>query len=524
MALLDALQPLLPESGEALALGVRRPELLGALADCGLDVVAIDPSAAAIEELDAARTGISALLDDPATAALDPEIAEVVLCTLIPTLPAVTTLKATVRPGGLAVLSLGGDLDALVAGRPAGWFRGWELLHSAQADGRLELIARKPELGEATMREEEPPRPPVQPMGPGGWNWSALRPYHPLPPGDPAYMPRPRKVGTRLARMVRRGLTPAALCGPAGHGKTTELHRVAHLLREEVECVRLDLQELGAAELAPSELLYELSRTLVEGWVARDLPTLPSRLLVKNLRASDPRFPQGDGKAYPPHEMAAIVLGQLAAALGRGPLCLLLDGLDGIDPEPARTQAAALLALREHARLVIAIDSRLAHGPESAELLGGYRVVALTALRVHEGAPGRSFLMELARRRLAEEGLPTPVEQLLEDAAIASGGVPRTFLQLVQSAAAYSENLNELPEGLREARRDTADALRRLLREGDLTALVRADGTGGQEIPTGRRTRLLEHGLLLEYTDVDDVILRPHPLVARLVARHRAQG
>ncbi len=527
-SLVEVLAEVLPQAGDAYVVGARSPALVALLSERGLDLVVIEPVESALDALVEAIGEVPAIVVDPESAPYEPETADVVACTLNPSRYAVAAMKAAVKPGGLAIVAIRDvQVSLLPAGPPLGWFRGWEIEHEGVGGGVLAVIARKPVVTVGTIAEDDGPT--VVPDGPGGLPWPLLAPHRPVPSGGEGYVARPTAIGARLARMVRRSLTPVAVCAPVGFGKTTELLQVKAALAGEIAAIHLDVGPLGAADLAPVELLHEVLRTLVELWVEWDLDLMPSRLLIKDLRASDPRFPQGDGKARPTAELAAMVLGDLGAALGLGPVCLLVDGLDRLEPEVARAHAQGLLALRDVAHLLVAVDTRVSYGPEAAEVLAGYRVVSLPTLPVaaEHGVgweEGAAFLREIALRRLGVGDVPQEVEALLAAAATWSGGVPRGFLSLVQGAAGYAEDLAGLGAGLDEAVRDAADALRRVMREADLDALAAADGTSGHALPIARRTRLLEHGLLLEYAAVDDVVVRVNPLVAKLVGRHRTQG
>jgi hypothetical protein len=122
------------------------------------------------------------------------------------------------------------------------------------------------------------------------------------------------------------------------------------------------------------------------------------------------------------------------------------------------------------------------------------------------------------------QGTPE-LAHVLDRAAEASGGIPRTFLQLVMDAATYARLSNrEMPsmDDLRDAMNDHAESLRRLLNKGDVAALREADGTDGLEVDPERRLRFLTHGLLLEYKIGDRIVVYPAPLLAGILASKAA--
>jgi hypothetical protein len=110
----------------------------------------------------------------------------------------------------------------------------------------------------------------------------------------------------------------------------------------------------------------------------------------------------------------------------------------------------------------------------------------------------------------------------LEAAAQLSGGLPRSFLQVVQAAGSYAAlNGRDLPTepDLTAAAHDQAESLARLLEKGDVERLREADGKSEREIPTEHRVRLLMQGLLLEYkTSQQGVVVHPAPLLQHLLA------
>jgi hypothetical protein len=139
-------------------------------------------------------------------------------------------------------------------------------------------------------------------------------------------------------------------------------------------------------------------------------------------------------------------------------------------------------------------------------------------------AAGRAFLREVLRTRVGDEGMRASAD-VLESAISLSGGIPRTFLQLVQDSAMYARLAGR--EVLREtdltaAVKDQRQSLRRLLDQGDKQEILRADGTDGAEIPRERRARLIASGLLLEYEEDGELVVHPAPILEPILRRPAA--
>lgn len=505
------------DGGAALVIGCHDHMLLSALTEAGCEVVGIDDRAAVLAAAAEAFPEAAFVEASPSDAPLDVEIADVVLRCGEADAELVARLKAAVRPGGLA----GFELPRNFVGVPGEWFRGWDVLHEGATDDGYLVMARRPTVEILVYDMEDEVPPPVLLAGPGGLPWHAVASHQACAIGSPRYVPRPTGSGTQLARMLQRGLGPVLVSGPAGFGKTSELHRAADDLAAAHAVYVLDLEALGAATLEPADLVYEVGRELVERWVARDLEILPGKLLIKDVRASDPRFPQGDGKASPPDVIARRVVVELAEAHGQGALVLLFDGLNRLAAEIARPHVEALLALRGHAHVAVVGGSGLVLGPANDVVLSNYRLFSLPTLDADDPAC-QKFARDVLAHRLGLDALPPAIDAAATAALGRSGGVLRQFLELMEGAAAYTDDLDGLGEALSAAVRDRGTVLRRQLAPGDLTVLAEADGTAGYEIPLDRRERLLERGLLLERVGEDDAYVTVHPLLAGTVRRHRA--
>lgn len=349
-------------------------------------------------------------------------------------------------------------------------------------------------------------------------------PFEPLAPGDPRYIERPRDGSARggggdwLAKRIRRGLCPILLVGHPGLGKSTELRRAAARLSEDGHAVLLDLADLRHGR-DPDRVLYDVATETVQWWVQAGPDDQPSPFLVQDLRASDPHFPQGQGRTLSPLEIARAAWDELTGAADVQRLPLLVDGLDALPPDTARVVLDRLLQLSALAELVVVGAPEVAMGADNLAVVDRFRMVVLDPLQP-ASEPGREFLRAVARAHLthgtsedADVGLADEAVDALVDA---SGGVLRDLLGLVRDAWAYADDAVD-EASIAEAIRDRVERFRRLLHAGDRAALQQAHGTDGLEVPADRKVRLLQHGLLLEQGAGEDASVRLHPLVARLI-------
>ncbi|MBN2798779.1 MAG: ATP-binding protein [Deltaproteobacteria bacterium] len=343
-------------------------------------------------------------------------------------------------------------------------------------------------------------------------DWSALDPGAPLQGYEPEYVEREHS-GDRIAVLVRHGLAPVAITGPAGSGRSTELHRVRGALGGGYRPIEVDLARLIQRH-GREHYLHAIAEHLVDRLVDEDLSYQPTTALIEDIRASDPAFSRGPGKVREPLDLLTGVLGELGEHLDPRRLVLLFDGLD----EASDAQGAALLrVLRDvalRAPMVVVVPPSLVAGPAVQDLLASFRLMPLPILPPEgDGAP---FLRELLRRRLGAEDLPAELEPALAEAIRLSGGFPRTFLRLMKDAAIYGQidGLSVPDQGaLGLAVADQLEAIRRQLEAGDLEALAAADGSEGLGIPAAQRARLLTQGFLVEYQLRDRTVVHPHPLL-----------
>jgi hypothetical protein len=348
-------------------------------------------------------------------------------------------------------------------------------------------------------------------------DWKALAPHQPLEQGDPLHVPRPMGDGQRLASLVRAGLGPLAVAGPVGSGKSTELAVAAQALEPDYAISIQPFDRiLNMRRLQAAHIHWALGNKLMDAMLKQKM-AIPTE--VRQTLAVPPQNSKRDeGSAH--RDACLAVLRELEKQSSIR-LALFADGLEKCTEEVARPAVRALLSLKDEMELVLVVPPSLVTGPENVELLNELRVFPVRPVPVLEEVgsrwkEGRQFLADIFKRRMGEDPRTEALAPLVETASIASGGLPRNFLQLMRDAGGYAAVANrELPtrEDLDSAMRDQADSLRRLLRDGDMRVMQEADGTDGLEVPIERRIRLLTHGLLLEYEVGDKVLVRMHPLL-----------
>ena len=96
-------------------------------------------------------------------------------------------------------------------------------------------------------------------------DWSKLAPHRPLGVDDPRYVERPDRAGHVLADRIRAGMSPLAVTGPMGIGKSSELAAAAAALHDEflVCLVPLD-RKLNMRELTETQLLLEIIERIAQ--------------------------------------------------------------------------------------------------------------------------------------------------------------------------------------------------------------------------------------------------------------------
>lgn len=351
------------------------------------------------------------------------------------------------------------------------------------------------------------------------WEPTPTDAFRGLEPGDERYRPRPSGGAAALADRLIADPMPIAVTGPVGAGKSTELAAAAAILRSRRWLAyRFDVEEVtgeGAALSAPL-LHFGVAAKLLEALsTSPDALEPPSQSLVRDLRASDPRFSRGFGLVRPTDELARAAARELSEAHDNQGVAVLIDGLDRVADDTARPIALSLTDLFP-IRTAVVVAPALAYGEEAFLLLDRVRPFSIGNLDPKE-ADARAFLVDLARGRGE-----TAADAVLRRAAESSGGVPRSFLRLLSAARMYARVAGrDEPDAddLAHAEDDQIDAIRRLLLRGDLAVIREAEGTDGVEVPPERRARLLTHGLLVEYGSPPHITVRAHPLVRRLAEK-----
>jgi hypothetical protein len=344
-------------------------------------------------------------------------------------------------------------------------------------------------------------------------NWKNLTPHRPLDPGDFLYVPRPEGSGEALAARLRAGFGPLAVAGQMGCGKSTELAAAEVKLRAgRTTCTICRIQMDRLFDMRKEIPVEEVQRALASA-VFEVAHPLGKQNLTASVKPRD------------------LLLAALRHVVGPGPHekpNLLIDGLEKCSEANARHVIRAILEFADDANLAIVVPTSMVLGPDAHDLLDAMEVFPVRAVLV-DGGPqalaerGRAFFFDMALRRLG--GPLGDIAELVNRAAVSSGGVPRAFLQLLRDAkryAALAERDEPTLPDLEDAERDHAEHLERLLDQGDADALRAAADTTGRELDKSRRLRFLLHGLLLEYKADDRVFVRPAPLLARALAHRDA--
>jgi hypothetical protein len=386
-------------------------------------------------------------------------------------------------------------------------------------------------------------------------DWRNLTPDRPLSPEDQRYVERPDDGGARIAEWLRAGRDRILLAGPTGIGKSTELARAAACLHDDrVACLvpldRLEDIRRLTPDLALLRMAGRLAALALEHLRLDVSPGLRHALVTRGVL--DPMHDTGgaDVAADPP-TLLTLAVREVSRCARQGRVAFLVDGLEKLAPEAGPAVFAALASLPDGAEVAASVPWHAAYGPGAgATLLSKWKLVVLRPVPV-EGLPGNSrggvhFMGTLLARRLGladdafhitaaalkSKHVPVVVRRVVLRAASLSGGIPRTFLQIVGDAVSYvrfrggpqGETVWPDEESLEAAILDQEDSLRRLLLPGDLVGLRAVDGTGGEEMDVERRLRLLTQGILMERSAGGRAVLRPHPLLRNLLKRKPADG
>ena len=375
-------------------------------------------------------------------------------------------------------------------------------------------------------------------------DWRLLAPHRPLIPTGASYVFRPSDGGAGIAALVTAGGGPVLVEGPIGVGKSTEVARAAELLATtHVACLIQVDRMANVPHLSTAELLGLITQRLMTD--ARDKLhiQLPRRLRdaadyqTAARSAAEGLFFTGSPST------GRTTLEAIAHTSREGRIVLLIDGLEKLQPGAAIIEALGTLTQMPDLIDIVAVVS-----PRNAVFGSGFETVLCPEGRWHcmrsldleasmGGGTADVFLRELITRRLPRGAMPPAMTLLLSYAARKSGGIPRTFLQLVAAAG----TLARLQRGaswpdvsdMQVAISSQESSFQRALLPGDAAAILAAVGTAGNrlEIAGGtamsrleieRRERLLAQGILLERIRDKTSVLEVHPLAASAISAQPA--
>jgi hypothetical protein len=392
------------------------------------------------------------------------------------------------------------------------------------------------------------------------YDWKALAPTRPLSieeiEGGNLYVPRAGEGAAEIEALLGAGMEqPIALFGPAGAGKSTELAALAKRLEPScvVSLVRLD-KELPHSDATSVDVVLKAIAIVAIRLAIADLGLNLSNYwqTVPGVDQAEDAIEAGAKKYLPGGDASAVIAArsipdgfdlllaavrEIRGASKQGVVALLVDGLEKASPGLARRTLANLERLSDEARVVVVVPMELTTGPAAAAL-HGYDLMPVGPVVVNKSVdaswePGFKFLFEIAARRLGVP--PDAIGKTLGNTTVVamrrcifwSGGLVRTFLQLLQKAALYAAmRWLAAPdlEDIEHAVSDQTSFLLRLLKEGDTDALRAAHGTSGVEVEIERRVRFLAHGLLLEYRTSAGPIVHIAPLLAGAILKPSPHG
>lgn len=367
-------------------------------------------------------------------------------------------------------------------------------------------------------------------------DWKALLPHRPLDPGSDQYVLPPTGGAERIANWILADRTTVLVAGPVGIGKSTELARAAELLSSDrVAClVRLDRFE-NMRRATVDQLLLRIAGQVAESLgqpfvqLSHDLGEALSQAGVLSHDTSD----RTGHTSFRGSALTVLKLTLAEVSRSRGErISLLLDGLEKLPDGPGTLEFfEALGMLSDEVDIVAVLPWSLAFGAETNTVIrAGEHIVVLRAPDVARDGDGRQFLRALLAKRLdlsadafqptlqgSSNEVPSESRVVFERATRDSGGLPRTFLQLVADAGTYARirrralwpNVADLADAITEQQ----ESFLRLLRPGDSRAIQNVRGTDGRELEPERRVRLLTHGILLERSRNGSLELDIHPLV-----------
>lgn len=397
-------------------------------------------------------------------------------------------------------------------------------------------------------------------------NWRALAPHRPLGAGAAGYVAPPSGFAERIARQVAAGASTILITGPVGVGKSTELARAATLLHDtHVSClIQIDRRE-NLRQITAEQTLLRIAGSLVRlatetlGLpVSRDLQSSLSEAGTLTLAVESMAEPEARSTASPStaafrgsaRSLVSAASHEVARLSRQGRIALLLDGLEKLPEGPRSMEVLAALAeVGDAVDLIVVVPWFAAFGGHDDVIRPGAHLAPVPACEVEGGAgeAGRRFLLDILARRLElpsesfdpasivgtisgdverARGVVSLRRELIGEAARLSGGLPRTFLQMIADAAQYAQirRGDEWPQmqDLADAVADQTDSFRRALLPGDTEAIHEVLDTDGREMALDRKIRLLARGIILERALGTGWSIDVHPLVRPLLSHaHR---
>ncbi len=388
-------------------------------------------------------------------------------------------------------------------------------------------------------------------------DWKALAPHRPLGPESDAYVSPPDPVGERIAHWILAGGETVLLGGPTGVGKSTELARAVSLLKDERLAVWVPVDRWeNMRKLTGERLLWWIAgRTVAtaidEHGVDFD-PRLTTLLHNSGFLTSDHHRTHSSGLDAPAADVAQLALRQASRESSLGAV-VVVDGLEKIsDTAQAASIFEALAELPEDVAIISVLPWSLAFGPMSEVVIrANEKPFWARPSRPRTGdVASHDFLRKILHERLdgVADSAPESFEPAVVQAVLASGGLPRAFLQLISDAATYARLVGKdwpTTVELASAKADIVQSMQRLLLKGDKDLLAQARNTDGTEIPLAHKIRLMANGLLLQREALDgeerkvlvlgpaarrmhklrrmkkgELFVEPHPLIGELIASH----
>ncbi len=347
-------------------------------------------------------------------------------------------------------------------------------------------------------------------------DWHKLEPLRPA--AERLYVERPAAVD--IANWLRDGRS-VFLVGPVGVGKSTELDHARTLLGNE--------HRTGAINVDRVATTNPLTSNLVLSHVAQCFADDEAPYA----RAVLDRVQRGDPAAQSELSDLLIRVSRSATTGRRKPVAFI----DGLEKRGSQTQLfeellAAFERYEDHLSFAVVAPFHAAYSPVGARFLAGSaRLTVVAPIQVDgvnaDAASGQAFMRGVLERRVGAALLasaPSSFNACLALSIRFSGGIVRTFLQLVADAAAHARlsRSDSWPtvDDINRAVGEQRTSIRRLLQPGDEKAIRAARGTDGREIELERKLRLLSHGILLERTANSGPVITIHPIAEELFTKH----